>query len=119
MVIASRVICIGIKEIKMKNVYLYGASDDCHEIETDFDSGFESYVDIRIKNSKNKEVIAKYIFDGDWGVQLLGDIPKEWKIKTIEGNCAVELRYKENAGNVIHIQIPDDETLIFEDKEYD
>jgi len=94
----------------MKNIYLYGASDDCCELETDFGKSAESYSQLKINN-----VVVDYKFDGDWGVRLLGKIPKGWKVHAIRGNCAGDFRDKENAGQFIHIQIPDNlDIAIFE-----
>ena len=85
----------------MKNIYLYGASDDCHGIDTDFDSGFEGYGDIGIN-----DIRAKYTYDGDWKIQLFGKLPANWKVKKIEGTS-----------EFIHIQVPDNEKLEFKDLE--
>ena len=90
----------------MKNIYLYGASDDCQECETDFDRDYESYKGIRIN-----DITAEYCFDGDWGIMLHGDIPDTWLVKAIVGNCCSQFRYKKNAGQFIHIQIPDNEPV--------
>ena len=94
----------------MKNIYLYGASDDCCELETDFGKSAESYSQLKINN-----VVVDYLFDGDWGVKLVGKIPQGWKVHAIRGNCASAFRDKENAGQFIHIQIPDNlDIAIFE-----
>jgi len=90
----------------MKNIYLYGASDDCCELESDFGKRAESYSQLKIN-----DVIVDYKFDGDWGVRLVGEIPKSWKVKTIQGNCASDFRGQENAGQFIHIQILDEEEV--------
>ena len=90
----------------MQNIYLYGASDDCCECETDFAGDYESYEAIKINH-----ITAKYIFDGDWGIELVGIVPETWNIRYIRGNCCSELRNKDNAGQFIHIQIPDDESV--------
>ena len=34
----------------MKNIYLYGASDDCHELESDFGARAESYSGLNIND---------------------------------------------------------------------
>lgn len=97
----------------MKNIYLYGASDDCSELETDFRKSAESYGQLKINN-----ILVDYYFDGDWGVQLIGKIPATWKVKAIEGNCCGKFRGQRNSGQFIHIQIPDDEKIeIFEPKD--
>jgi len=94
----------------MKNIYLYGASDDCCELETDFGKSAESYSNLKINN-----VVVEYLFDGDWGVKLEGKIPTSWKVRAIRGNCASAYRKLENAGQFVHIQIPDEEKIeIFE-----
>lgn len=94
----------------MKNIYLYGASDDCHEVETDFGQRFESYGDIGIN-----EVVAHYEFDDDWGIELQGAIPPTWVVKAINGNAAKGFRYRKDAGVFIHIQVPEAETITFRD----
>lgn len=94
----------------MKNIYLYGASDDCCELESDFGVRAESYSNLKIN-----DVVVEYLFDGDWGVMLTGKIPSSWIVRAIQGNCASDFRRKENAGQFIHIQIPDDEKVeVFE-----
>lgn len=92
----------------MKNIYLYGASDDCCEIETDFDGGFEAYGNIGINN-----IVAEYKYDSDWGIRLVGEIPSSWKVRCITGNSP--FRYEENTGQFIHIQIPEGEIVTFKD----
>ena len=74
----------------MKNIYLYGASDDCREVETDFNDGFESYSDIQFFH----DLIARYEYEGDWGIWLDGKIPHTWKVKVIEGNAPQSVRNK-------------------------
>jgi len=98
----------------MKNIYLYGASDDCHEIETDFDEGFESYGDIKIIH-KTGFIVIHYWFDSDWGIEIESGsvIPKEWKIKAIQGNTPEDFRGSNLAGQFIHIQIPNDEKISY------
>ena len=99
----------------MKNIYLYGASDDCCELETDFGKSAESYSQLKIN-----DVIADYKFDGDWGIRLLGSVPETWKVRAIQGNCAEDFRRLKNAGQFIHIQIPDNEVVkIYEPDEDD
>jgi hypothetical protein len=92
--------------MKMQNIYLYGASDDCCECETDFCGDYESYEGIKINH-----IIANYCFDGEWGIHLVGNIPDTWTVRAIKGNCCSEYRDLENAGQFIHIQIPDDEAV--------
>ena len=94
----------------MKNIYLYGASDDCHEVETDFDNGFESYGDLAIN-----QVRVHYQYDGDWGVELIGDVPPSWKVHTIDGNAPSDFRHRTMAGQFIHIQVPEDEEIVYTD----
>jgi len=79
----------------MKNIYLYGASDDCNELETDFGVRAESYSGLKIN-----DVFVEYEFDGDWKIKLVGDIPSSWIVRIIEGNSVF-----------IHIQIPNDEDV--------
>ena len=94
----------------MKNIYLYGASDDCCELETDFGVSAESYSQLKIN-----DVVVDYRFDGDWGVKLIGKIPQGWKVMAIRGNCCSEFRDQKNAGQFIHIQVPGDmDIAVFE-----
>ena len=93
----------------MKNIYLYGASDDCHEVDTDFNNGFEAYGDIAIN-----DIVAHYEYDGDWGVMLVGEIPDNWIVKCVSGNAPSSFRNNASiAGQFIHIQVPDDEKIKF------
>ena len=99
----------------MKNIYLYGASDDCRELDSDFGARAESY-----SNLKVNDVLVEYRFDGDWGVRLVGDIPSDWVVFPVEGNCASDFRREENAGQFLHIQIPDDSVVsVYEPDEDD
>jgi hypothetical protein len=86
----------------MYNVYLYGASDDCMEVETDYSGGGESYVGMMIGS-----VRAHYVFDGDWGIWLEGEIPASWIVHPIPANHCQAVRGKPYAGQFIHIQVPD------------
>ena len=102
----------------MLDVYLYGASDDCCEIETsDENLRHENYGDIDILWVHNMgdcgTVTAHYVYEDDWGVQIQGDIPEDWRIKCIDANTARSLRRKENAGQFIHMQVPDHYQLEF------
>lgn len=83
--------------------YLYGASDDCMEIES---SGgcWESYYGLTVGG-----VRVHYDFDGDWGIWLEGDIPESWVIKSIRANCSHNVRGKPHYGQFIHIRTPDGE----------
>src|SRR4051794_16001993 len=83
----------------VKNIYLYGASDDLHEIETDYDRGYEGYGDMKINDLR-----AEYTYDGDWHIKLYGEKPPTWKIRFIEGTSTF-----------IHIQVPDDEEVVIDD----
>lgn len=95
----------------MKNLYLYGAQEDFHEIETDFGLACESVNDILIFN-RTGALIAHYEFEyGNWGIQLVGEIPKDWIVRAIEGNAPPGFNNWEDAGQFIHIQIPDEETI--------
>jgi len=90
----------------MKHLYLYGCSDDCHEIEGDWE--FESYGDIELAPG----LIAHYEYHGDWGIRLHGEVPPGWIVKTICGNAPSAFREHlakdgQPAGQFIHIQIPD------------
>lgn len=96
----------------MKNIYLYGASDDCMECETDFGINAESYEGIKINN-----VNVKYVFDDDWGIWLVGDVPKTWVVRAIEANCATAARNRKYGGQFIHIQVPDEEVIKIEELE--
>lgn len=86
----------------MKNIYLYGASDDCHECETSW-GDFESYNGFYIG-----PVAARFTFDhGNWGIWLTGDVPSDWIVKTIHGNCPPSVRNRTYGGQFIHIQVPE------------
>lgn len=97
----------------MKNIYLYGQSDDLREIETDFDNGFES----DSGNIYINGVYAHYEYNGDWGVALLGPIPETWIVRSFDGNMPSQMRGLPHAGQFIHIQVPDDEEIIFKETE--
>lgn len=88
----------------MKNIYLYGASDDCHELESDFGVSAESYSGLKIN-----DVFIDYKFDGDWKINIKGEFPKTWIVKKIVGTS-----------DFIHIQIPDaEEVRVYEPHEDD
>lgn len=81
----------------MKNLYLYGASDDCYEIESDFNLSDEFYDNYKIKFfSTELEVDQRY--DGDWKIDVKGELPKGWVLTKISGTS-----------DFIHIQISEDE----------
>ena len=46
----------------MKNIYLYGASDDCNECETDFAGDYESYYGIKINHIFAYFVLCHFSF---------------------------------------------------------
>lgn len=94
----------------MKNMWLYGMSDDCREIETDFGLREERYDDIAIFHNTGV-LIAHYEFDGDWGIQLIGEIPKTWQVKAITANAPFWFRDYDDAGQFIHVQMPDEESV--------
>jgi len=85
----------------MKNIYLFGTSDDCCECETDFNDGFESYSGIKIN-----DIEARYQYISNWDIRLQGIIPKNWIVRKINGN-----------DTFIHIQAPDDCDIVFSDLE--
>lgn len=90
----------------MNQIYLYGASDDCHECETSW-GGFESYRGFTVG-----PVTAHFVFDGDWGIWLEGDVPATWIVKSIRGNCTSDVRDKPHAGQFIHIQVPEKVAIV-------
>jgi len=104
--------------MSVKNIYLYGASDDLGELESDFGVSAEVSPSIGVKVN---DMHFKYVFDGDWGVYLdSGDLPEGWKLHTIHGNTAIACRRKENAGMVIHLQIPkESDVSVYESHEDD
>lgn len=78
----------------MKNIYIYGASDDLGELESDFEVGAEVYPPNRIKVNT---LIFSFEYDnGDWKVHYGGATPKDWIVRKIKANS-----------EFIHIQIPD------------
>ena len=81
----------------MKNLYLYGASDDLYEVESDFGLSDEFYNNFVIKFFST-ELLAEYRYDGDWHIGIFGDIPKGWIVRKISGTS-----------DFIHIQTPEDE----------
>ena len=98
----------------MKNVWLYGASDDCHEVETDFGQDTESYSDIAVLvGGKPVGLDIHYVFDGDWGIELRGRVPESWTVKAISANAPEGFRWREDAGQFLHIQIPDESEVTF------
>lgn len=99
----------------MKNIYLYGASDDCHEVETDFDYGFESYGNIKING-----VLITYTYDGDFGIGVEDSSElKHWKVRAIEANSPRADHGYAYYGQFIHIQVPDDYEVTYKEVEYD
>lgn len=90
----------------MKNIYLYGASDDLAELDSDFGLREETSPELGFKIN---DMVFGYEFDGDWGVYLKeGEVPADWKLFAVNGNVASNLRRKPNAGLVIHLQAPED-----------
>jgi len=100
----------------MKNLYLFGHSDDCSEVESDCGVSHESYGDIIING-----VLFRYVFDGDWGIypDSPSAIPETWTVFPIESNTAVEVRRKELGGACLHIQIPEVEPVSVSDADSD
>lgn len=74
----------------MKNVYIYGQSDDCHEVESDFGLGDEFYSDAMLNTLK-----IHWEYDGDWKITTTGKIPDGWVLHKIDGTS-----------QVVHVQIP-------------
>lgn len=90
----------------MKNIYLYGASDDLAELDSDFGLREETSPELGFKIN---DMEFAFEFDGDWGVCLeKGSVPDGWKLFGIDGNTASKFRRLPNAGLVIHLQAPDD-----------
>lgn len=83
-----------------KNIYIYGHSDDCHEIETDFDRGEESYGDVWI----NDVLLVHWEYNSDWKITITGHAPNGWKIKKISGTS-----------DFIHISVPDDSPVYYKE----
>lgn len=81
----------------MKNLYIYGASDDLHEVDSDFGTKDEFYGDAML----NKARITWNYDSGDWKITIdEGNLPHDWKVKRISGTS-----------DVIHIQIPEGSTV--------
>ena len=74
----------------MKNVYIYGHSDDCHEVESDFGLRDEFYSDAMLNTLK-----IHWEYDGDWKITTTGKIPDGWVLHKIDGTS-----------QVVHVQIP-------------
>lgn len=90
----------------MKNIYLYGASDDLAELDSDFGLREETSPEFGFKIN---DMVFEFEFDGDWGVHLKeGEVPAGWKVYGIDGNTASKFRRLKNAGVAIHIQAPED-----------
>jgi len=79
----------------MKNIYLYGASDDLHELDSDCGIQAESSSGLKIN-----DVFIDYKYDGDWKINLKGEFPPTWIARKIEGTS-----------EFIHIQVPDNEDV--------
>jgi len=86
----------------MKNIYFYGASDDCHEIDTDYGKSWESYTGFKLKYL-DKETDVDYTYDGDFSIFIseTGTLPASWKWKFIKGNA------NRGYSQFVHLQIPD------------
>jgi hypothetical protein len=97
----------------MKHYYFWGASDDCHEVSGAAEH--EAYGDILVSIGGVTELRAHYEFDGDWGVELVGELPSSCILTPIKGNCATAMRRKPNAGMVLHLQVPDEASVSFRD----
>ena len=77
----------------MKNLYIYGDSDDRHEVNSDFGVDDEFTGDAMLNQAR---ITWKY--HGDWKITIEeGNLPTTWKVKKIKGTS-----------DFIHIQIPDD-----------
>ncbi len=98
----------------MKHIYLFGASDDCHEVETSWGEDFEGYGDILIGLGGLHTLRCRYVYDGDWGIEVIGDIPKSVIAKFITGNDPIR---KENSGQFVHLQVPESVTVTFSEEQ--
>jgi hypothetical protein len=84
----------------MKNMYLYGASDDLCEMESDFGIEEEFVGDALF----NEQLKFRWRYDGDWHIDAFGTIPDGWKVRKISGTS-----------DFIHIQIPEDQVVQYLD----
>lgn len=94
----------------MKHIYIYGASDDLHEIETDFDNGEEFVGDAEIYEfGTSNRLLVNWEYDGDWHIsvtpnEMTGGLPKGWSVRKIEGTS-----------DFIHVQVPDETDIMYRD----
>ena len=92
----------------MKNIYLYGASDDLREIDTDFDVGYESdHGDIDICLGGVTIATVEYHYrNGDWEIEVNDEnrLPPDFIVTTIR-----------SVSTFIHIQVPDEAQISFRD----
>ena len=75
----------------MKNLYIYGHSDDCHEVDSDFGLRDEFYSDAMLNTIR-----IHWDYNSDWNINLSGETPSCWIVKKISGTS-----------DFVHIQIPD------------
>jgi hypothetical protein len=81
----------------MKNIYLYGYSDDLLEVDSDFGLGAEIPWGESGRIKINTMTFA-FLFTDAWDIAYKGVLPRGWKLYKIDGLTH---------DVVIHLQIPD------------
>lgn len=94
----------------MKTLRLYGFEDRYHEADFEGANVLETQSNISIVHGTNV-MMARFTFDGDWGVELVGIIPHGWKVRAIKGDCSDEARRGFLSGSEIVIHMADDDDV--------
>lgn len=90
----------------MKNIYLYGCSDDLCQVNSDF--GIEAEVPLGssgIVKVKINDVVFWFGYLDAWVISRRGKLPPRWRV----------FKFEATSGEIIHLQIPSgDKVRVFE-----